>query len=137
MKSILSVIGLTLIVILSSINSLNAQQADTKKVLDVYYTHSTNRCAGCKAIETQTKETLEKDFKKEVSEGKIVFHAINIDLKQNKAFVEKYEVWGSGLFMINNATSKNTDLTKEGFAMARTKPEEFRAVLAKAIKENL
>jgi hypothetical protein len=66
-----------------------------------------------------------------------VFHAVNIDLKENKAFVDKYEVWGSGLFIINNITAKNTDLTKEGFATARTKPEEFRATLAKAIRENM
>jgi len=137
MKSLLSVIGLVLIFFLCSINMLSAQKADTKKVLDIYYTHSTNRCAGCKAIETQTKATLEKEFEKEVSDRKIVFHEVNIDLKENKAFVEKYEVWGSSLFMINSATSKNTDLTKEGFAKARSKPEEFRALLAKTIRENL
>jgi len=137
MKKIAMFLGIITLVMMALPNEINAQTAAKKTVLDIYYTHSTNRCAGCKAIETQAKETLESQFKQETSDGKIVFHLINIDLKENKAFVEEHKVWGSGLFMINSATKKNVDLTKEGFAMARTKPEEFRATLAKAIRENL
>jgi hypothetical protein len=137
MKRLVIFLGVIALMVVAMPGETSAQSPTKKNVLDIYYTHSTNRCAGCKAIETQTKETLEKEFSKEVSDGKIVFHAVNIDLKENKAFVDKYEVWGSGLFIINNTTAKNTDLTKEGFATARTKPEEFRATLAKAIRENL
>jgi hypothetical protein len=137
MKKIAMCFAIITIVLMTLPNEISAQSTAKKTVLDIYYTHSTNRCPGCKAIENQTKETLESQFKQETTDGKIVFHLINIDLKENKAFVEEHQVWGSGLFMINSATKKNVDLTKEGFAMARSKPEEFRSTLAKAIRENL
>lgn len=125
------------------ISSLSAQtekavQAAEKAVLDVYYTHSTNRCAGCRAIEKETMQTLNSQFKQQMENGEIAVHIVNIDLKKNKEIVDEFEVWGSSLFIVKNGDTKNrTDLTKEGFAMARTKPEEFRAVVAKTIKEQL
>ncbi|MGE4541225.1 MAG: nitrophenyl compound nitroreductase subunit ArsF family protein [Bacteroidales bacterium] len=125
------------------ISSLSAQTETAIKetqnaVLDVYYTHSTNRCAGCRAIEKETLETLNSQFKQQMENGEIAVHIVNIDLKKNKEIVDEFEVWGSSLFIVKNGDTKNrTDLTKEGFAMARTKPEEFRAVVAKTIKEQL
>lgn len=125
------------------ISSLSAQTETAIKetqnaVLDVYYTHSTNRCAGCKAIEKETLETLNSQFKQQLDNGEIAIHIVNIDLKKNKSLVDQFKVWGSSLFIVKNGdTEHKIDLTKEGFAMARTKPEEFRAVVAKTIKEQL
>ncbi|MBU1370176.1 MAG: hypothetical protein KJ578_04295 [Bacteroidetes bacterium] len=124
-------------------SSLSAQtekavQAAEKAVLDVYYTHSTNRCAGCRAIEKETMQTLNSQFKQQMENGEIAVHIVNIDLKKNKEIVDEFEVWGSSLFIVKNGDTKNrTDLTKEGFAMARTKPEEFHKVLAGSIKKLL
>jgi hypothetical protein len=107
-------------------------------VLDVYYTHSTNRCAGCKAIEKETTETLNSQFKQQLDDGRIAFHIVNIDLKKNESIVDQFKIWGSSLFIVKNGdTEHKTDLTKEGFAMARTKPEAFRELVAKVIKEQL
>lgn len=114
-----------------------AQQALTETQLEVYYTHSTNRCAGCKAIENQTIETLNNDFKAELESGKIKFTVVNIDEPANKAFVEQYEVWGSSLFIKINGSDKTIDLTRDGFAFARTKPEMFREKLTAALRDNL
>jgi ATP-dependent protease HslVU (ClpYQ) ATPase subunit len=124
-------------------SSLSAQtekavQAAEKAVLDVYYTHSTNRCAGCRAIEKETMQTLNSQFKQQMENGEIAVHIVNIDLKKNKEIVDEFEVWGSSLFIVKNGDTKNrTDLTKEGFAMARTKPEEFHKVVAGSIKKLL
>ncbi|HOI31376.1 MAG: nitrophenyl compound nitroreductase subunit ArsF family protein [Bacteroidales bacterium] len=129
-----------LMLVMSSLSAQTESSAkETQKaVLDVYYTHSTNRCAGCKAIEKETLETLNTQFKQQMENGEIAVHIVNIDLKRNKEIVDEFEVWGSSLFIVKNGDTKNrTDLTKEGFAMARTKPEEFRAVVAKTIKEQL
>jgi ATP-dependent protease HslVU (ClpYQ) ATPase subunit len=125
------------------ISSLSAQTETAIKetqnaVLDVYYTHSTNRCAGCKAIEKETLETLNSQFKQQLDNGEIAVHIVNIDLKKNKSLVDQFKVWGSSLFIVKNGdTEHKIDLTKEGFAKARTKPEEFRTVVAKTIKEQL
>jgi len=124
-------------------SSLSAQKETTAKetqnaMLDVYYTHSTNRCSGCKAIEKETLETLNSQFKQQLDNGEIAIHIVNIDLKKNKNLVDQFKVWGSSLFIVKNGdTEHKIDLTKEGFAMARTKPKEFRALVAKTIKEQL
>lgn len=117
---------------------VQAQNAAKKPVLDIYYTHSTNRCAGCNAIEKETVATLNKDFKSQLESGEITLHIINIDLKENKSLVNEFEIWGSSLFIVKNGDKKNTiDLTKEGFATARTKPETFQTTLANAVNKAL
>lgn len=117
---------------------ISTQKVTKKPILEIYYTHSTNRCAGCKAIEAETIETLNKQFKSQLDNGEIALHVVNIDEKENKQFVDEYEVWGSSLFMIKNGDKKSiVDLTREGFATARTKPEIFHATLAQKIKEIL
>jgi hypothetical protein len=114
-----------------------AQASAEKPILEIYYTHSTNRCAGCIAIENQTIETLENGFKTDVESGKIKFVSVNIDDAANKAFIDKYEVWGSSLFIVKTSTEQTIDLTRDGFAYARTRPEMFRERLSAAIKNNL
>ncbi|MBU1008859.1 MAG: hypothetical protein KKD74_01875 [Bacteroidetes bacterium] len=137
MKKITGIFSLMLLLAFAVSTSLTAQQDAPKKVLDIYYAHSTNRCPTCKAIEAQTRETLETQFKTEINAGTLVLHIINIDLKENKELVEQYKIWGSSLFLVKRGDEERTDLTKEGFAMARTKPEEFRTLLAKTIREKL
>jgi ATP-dependent protease HslVU (ClpYQ) ATPase subunit len=129
-----------LILVMSSLSAQTetAAKETQKAVLDVYYTHSTNRCAGCKAIEKETLKTLNTQFKQQLENGEIAVHIINIDLKKNKTIVDQFKVWGSSLFIVKNSDSEHKiDLTKEGFALARTKPEEFHVVVAKTIREQL
>jgi len=114
---------------------LNAQ--DNKKVLDIYYAHSTNRCPTCRAIEAETKATLDEQFKDELANGVIELHIINIDLKSSKEIVKKYKIWGSSLFIVKQGTDNTIDPTKEAFATARTKPDEFHQLLEKSIRELL
>ena len=115
------------------ISSLSAQTETAIKetqnaVLDVYYTHSTNRCAGCKAIEKETLETLNSQFKQQLDNGEIAIHIVNIDLKKNKSLVDQFKVWGSSLFIVKNGdTEHKIDLTKEGFAMAISNLDELLA----------
>lgn len=99
--------------------------------LEVYYTHVTNRCPGCKAIEKETIETLNTIFKDKLKKGEIVLHIVNVDLKENQAIAEQLQAWGSGLYLVKAGDKKPTaDLTREGFSLARSKPVEFRNVLA-------
>lgn len=137
MKRIVLFFAAVLLAGFVNVQNVSAQQAVAETVLEVYYTHSTNRCAGCKAIEDQTIETLNSDFKMELESGKIKFTAVNIDEPANKDFVEQYEVWGSSLFIKLNGSDKTIDLTRDGFAYARTKPEMFREKLTAALRDNL
>mgnify|MGYP000879863404 CR=1 FL=1 len=63
-----------------------------KNTIEVFDFHTTNRCVTCKAIEANTKYTLETYFAKELKSGKITFKVINIDEKENEKFSEKLKV---------------------------------------------
>ncbi len=137
MKKIILFFTVAVLAGFANVQNVSAQQSIAETVLEVYYTHSTNRCAGCTAIENQTIETLNSDFKAEIESGKIKFTAVNIDEAANKDFVEQYEVWGSSLFIKINGSDKTIDLTRDGFAYARTKPEMFKEKLASTLRANL
>lgn len=114
------------------------QTSVKKPIVEVFYSHSTNRCPGCMAIEKETTATLDQTFKKQLESGEIKFTVVNIDLKANKAIVDEYELWGSSLFLVKNGDKKTmVDLTKEGFASARTKPEVFREKLTESLNKLL
>jgi hypothetical protein len=110
-----------------------------KPVLYIYNFHSTRRCVSCVAIENTTTQALETYFQKEVEEGRIKRFIINVDEKENKKLVEKYEVYGTALYLVRSFKGKeNTiDLTAEGFKYAKNKPEKLLEVLKEKISENL
>jgi hypothetical protein len=138
MKRILIVLGIVLTIGTLTDSVVFGQTSEKKPIVEVFYSHSTNRCPGCMAIEKETTATLDQTFKKQLESGEIKFTIVNIDLKANKKLVDEYELWGSSLFMVKNGDKKTmVDLTKEGFASARSKPEVFRAKLTESLNEML
>jgi hypothetical protein len=137
MKKLLYIVTAFILTGMMAPQTTVAQIETEDTVLEIYYTHSTNRCAGCRAIEDQTVETLNNGFKADLATGKIKYTAINIDDADNKEFVKKYEVWGSSLFIVKKGTEETIDLTRDGFAFARSRPEMFREKLSEAIRNNL
>jgi len=62
----------------------------------VYYFHGTQRCESCIAIENYSKETVNKFFANELGSGKLEFIVRNVDLDENKHFVQDYKLnWRS------------------------------------------
>ena len=119
---------------------INDNNLKTKEpVLYIYNFHSTRRCISCVAIENTTTQALEKYFQKEVDEGRIKRFIINVEDKENKKLVEKYEVYGTALYLVRSFKGKeNTiDLTAEGFKYAKNKPEKLLEILKEKISENL
>ena len=49
-----------------------AAQATADDVVMVYYFHGNVRCATCRAIESQTHETVESDFASQLESGEVV-----------------------------------------------------------------
>lgn len=138
MKKITVFLSTMLLLLLIGNPSLKAQDGNTETKLDVYYTHTTNRCAGCKAIENAAIATLNESFGEQMKSGEIKLHIVNIDLKKNAAIADQFKVWGSSLFLVKKGDDKPTvDLTKAGFAKARSKTDEFKAELAQQINSLL
>lgn len=82
-------------------NSKIAQVQNTKPTekIQVFLFHNTQRCYSCVAIGKYAKETVEQNFQKELSSGKIEFKEINIDLPENKEVANKFKAAGSSLFL--------------------------------------
>ncbi len=127
---------LSIAVIIVAVFSLQAQDKSTteKPKLDVYYFHGTHRCPTCLAIEEQTRKTLDESFKKEMENGIVQLHVLNLEDAENKALVEKFEIGWSSLILYQPGQDKILNLTQDAFATARSQPDAFRKELQEKIK---
>lgn len=110
-----------------------------KPTVLIYNFHITNRCASCIAIEEATTKTLNTYFAAEVKQGRIKRQILNVDADANKTISEKYQAFGSGLFITKVLDGKETtaDLTGDGFKYAKNKEEKFIEILKNKITEYL
>lgn len=108
-------------------------------VVYLYNFHVTNRCPSCIAIEDATTKTLNTYFAAELKQGRIKRQIINVDDEANKKIAEKYQAFGSGLFITRSYKGKETtlDLTGDGFKFARNKEDRFIGILKSKITEYL
>jgi len=119
--------------------NLNTESTVVKPKVEVHYFHVTDRCASCIAIEDVTRKTLNTYYKNELSNGTIKFSVLNVDDDANKAISEKYQAFGSSLFItkIFNGKETTTDLTGDGFKYAKNKEEKFIDILKNTIANAL
>ena len=105
----------------------------------VYNFHITNRCASCIAIEEATTKTLKTYFPEELKQGRIKQYILNVDDEANEKISEKYQAFGSGLFVtkVYKGKETTTDMTGDGFKYARNKEEKFIEILKTKITEYL
>ena len=110
-----------------------------KPVVLIYNFHITNRCVSCIAIEEATTKTLNTYFASEVKQARIKRQILNVDDKANKFISEKYEAFGSGLFITRSFKGKETtaDFTGTGFKYAKNKEDKFIELLKKQIEDYL
>jgi hypothetical protein len=114
------------------------QKNDSPKVL-IYNFHVTNRCVSCIAIEEATTKTLNTHFAAEVKQGRIKRYILNVEDEANAKISEKYQAFGSGLYVTRVFKGKETtsDLTGDGFKFAKNKEEKFIEILKNKITEYL
>jgi hypothetical protein len=62
-----------------------------------YYFHGNARCLTCHNMEAYAKEAIEKNFIKELEDGRLVFNTVNVDEKENEHFVDDYELYTKSL----------------------------------------
>jgi hypothetical protein len=108
-------------------------------VVYIYNFHVTNRCVSCIAIEEATTKTLNTYFAAEMKQGRIKRQVLNVDDEANAAISEKYQAFGSSLYVTRVFKGKETiaDLTGTGFKFAKNKEEKFIEVLKNKITEYL
>jgi thiol-disulfide isomerase/thioredoxin len=112
------------------------KEANKIEVIDF---HSTHRCVTCKAIEANTRYTLDTYFSSELKNKKITFQTINVDDEKNYKIAEEYEATGTALFLnvIKNGKETHIDLTDFAFLKGmekKTFSEELKTKLEVALK---
>jgi len=117
----------------------NPAKKDELSSVLIYNFHVTNRCPSCIAIEEATTKTLNTYFAAEMKQGRIKRQILNVDDEANKFISQKYEAFGSGLFVtrIYKGKETTTDFTGDGFKYARNKEEKFIEILKNKISEYL
>jgi len=92
----------------------------------VYYFHATRRCVTCHAVEAVSKNAI-----KEYYGDKVAFESINGEEAQNKKLVEKYQISGTSLLVVNG--DKIVNLTNDAFINARNNPDKLKSKLKSTI----
>ena len=85
-----------LILLLVSILPAFGQKAPSCRVV-AYYFHGTMRCPTCYRLEQYSKEAIENNFKSELASGKLEFKIINVEEKNNKHFIQDYQLYTKSL----------------------------------------
>jgi hypothetical protein len=111
-------------------------QPDTDAGLTVYFFHLTARCDACNAIEENTKRVLDRYFKSQTENGTIIFKSINIDKRENRLIVEKYQISYTSLLLVR-ADGTFTDLTNISLNYAFMDPSGFEELLKAEIDKNI
>ncbi len=67
----------------------------------VYYFHTTYRCPACRRIENYTKEAVETLFTRAIREGRMEFHAVNVQEQENKHFIKDYKLHTKSVVVVD------------------------------------
>lgn len=123
-----------------TVENAETNQNDTvafelKEGINILYCHGTRQCPSCIAIGAETQNLLKNSYQEHVDAGKIMFSDLNIDEPQNAAIAEKFEIAGSALLIVHISDGKEevTDLTGDGFKLARNMPDLFHEKVKAAI----
>ncbi len=91
-----------------SANTIATPAHATGDKIMVYYFHGDFRCRTCTLIEALTRKAVAENFKKEVSESRLEFKAVNIDKAANAHFVKDYNLETKSVIVAQFNGSKQT-----------------------------
>lgn len=76
------------------------------RTLTVYYFHTTYRCPTCMKIEALTASTVGKFFSAELSSRKIAWKPLNIEIPENKHFVDDFKLFTKSVVVVDAKNGK-------------------------------
>jgi hypothetical protein len=80
-----------------------------------YYFHGNRRCATCRNLEQLSRQALEEGFPRELESGRLVFRSVNVDLEENRHYIEEFGLYTKSLVvaqMSGNTTVRHKNLTR-------------------------
>jgi len=89
--------ALSLLTLASGSLAFAAVAAPAKDKVIVYYFHETIRCSTCMKFQAYSKATLDTYFSKDLKDGEVEWHVLNMDTPQNKHFVKQFKLFTKAL----------------------------------------
>ncbi|MBL0161895.1 MAG: hypothetical protein IPP47_33295 [Bryobacterales bacterium] len=86
----------------------SAPAGESGKVI-AYYFHVTVRCTTCRAIESYSKEVITARFGPELASGRLEWRLVNLQLPENKHFVQDYQLFTKSLVLVRTENGKQRD----------------------------
>ncbi len=91
----------------------SASPAETTKPssnkLVAYYFHTTYRCPTCRRIEAYSKQAIESAFARELADGRIEFRLVNIEIPENRHYVQEYNLFTKSLVLVRMKDGKQVE----------------------------
>lgn len=103
--------------------------------IEVFYFHSSHRCATCMAVEKVTVDALNELYTDEMKSKKITFQSINLDETEGEELAKKMKVSGQTLLFIQGDHRLN--LTNDAFMNARKNPDKLKIKIKKTVDRML
>lgn len=100
--------------------------------ISLLYFHGDRRCPTCISVGEVAEQTYFENFS---DNNKVQFLEINIDLQENEAIAEKYEIAGSALLL--DIHGKVEDITSFAFQNAKSNPELLKNKIIELVKSGL
>ncbi len=116
--------------------SAAAGQPGAMETLDdglvVYYFHGDFRCATCRAIESQTHETVKNDFADRFESGQIAWKVLNYDKPESAELAKKFDVHMANVVLARTIGGRIEDWKRldEVWALVGDKPAFARFMRA-------
>jgi hypothetical protein len=76
-----------------------------------YYLHTTYRCATCRSIEAYSREAIDTGFARELKDGRLEFRLVNIQLSENRHFIQDYQLFTKSLVLVRMKDGKQVEWT--------------------------
>ena len=104
----LRILLVMLSVFIFTISIIEAEKTHSSFVKVIYF-HTDYRCSTCNKLEKYSKESVEKNFSKEIKSGKVIWEAINFEKEENEKYVEKFELYNKALILVKYENGKQKE----------------------------
>lgn len=111
-------------------------KGDVEKV-ELLYFHPRIRCLSCNDIEKYAKEVAEKDFEKQMTDGKLEFESLQIEDRANEKLVSELDVGGSSLYMVVTGNGKRIHQPIKDVWLYWDKEGECKEIIKKELSKYL
>ena len=78
----------------------NAVMAEGGSRVVLYYFHTTYRCPSCRQMEALAQDAIQREFRRELDEGRLLWVPVNLEEGGNNRFIREYQLYTRSLVLV-------------------------------------